>query len=137
MTLVHRVLGAVIIVLFAVIIVAGIVLRLTGRRDTPTFVWAVQHWTENLLIVQTILGLVMLLVGRRVVGGSLPWFHYLYGSLFPLIAVVAGRLMGLRRGEREYVGLAFGAFVALGLVLRAVQTGCGDALPILECLRIT
>lgn len=133
MTLLHRVLGTVIVVLFAVLTVSGLVLRLTGRRDTPAAIWAVQHWTENLLVVQTVVGLVLLLMGRRVVGEALPWFHYLYGSLFPLIAVVAGRLIGLRRGEREYLGLALGAFVAFGLTLRAVQTGCGEAVPILTC----
>jgi hypothetical protein len=133
-TIIHRVLGTVIVLLFAVLAISGLVLRLTGRRETPTAIWAVQHWTENLLVVQTVLGLGLLLFGRRVVGGELPWFHYLYGSLFPLIAVVAGRLIGLRRGEREYLGLALGAFIAFGLTLRAVQTGCGEAVPILTCL---
>jgi hypothetical protein len=133
-TVFHRVLGTVIVVLFVVLTVAGLVLRLTGRRETPNVVWAVQHWTENLLVVQTVVGIVLLLMGRRAVGAAIPWFHYLYGSLFPLIAIVAGRLVGLRRGEREYVGLALGAFVALGLTLRAVQTGCGEAVPILRCM---
>lgn len=134
MTVFHRVLGTVIVVLFAVLTISGLALRLTGRRDTPAAIWAVQHWTENLLVVQTVVGLVLLLMGRRVVGEALPWFHYLYGSLFPLIAVVAGRLVGLRRGEREYLGLALGAFIAFGLTLRAVQTGCGEAVPLLTCL---
>ncbi|MEX1164104.1 MAG: hypothetical protein WEB03_11045 [Nitriliruptor sp.] len=133
MTTFHRVLGTIIVVLFVVIVLSGLVLRLMGRRETPTALWAVQHWTENLLIVQTVFGIVLLVMGRRVVGDSVPWFHYLYGSLFPLIAIVAGRLAGLRRGEREYVGLALGAFVAFGLTLRAVQTGCGEAVPILRC----
>jgi hypothetical protein len=133
-TPVHRILGAVIVVLFAVLLLAGLVLRLIGRRDTPAPIWAVQHWTENLLVVQSVLGLVLLLVGRRVVGDSLVWFHYLYGSLFPLIAVVGGRLAGLRREEREYVGLAWGAFFAFGLTLRALQTGCGDEVALLTCV---
>ncbi|MEX1177691.1 MAG: hypothetical protein WEB09_04450 [Nitriliruptor sp.] len=133
MTTFHRVLGTVIVVSFVVIVLAGVLLRLTGRRETPTTLWAIQHWTENLLVVQTVVGLILLLLGRRVTGGSVPWFHYLYGSLFPLIAIVIGRLAGLRRGEREYVGLALGAFVAFGLTLRAVQTGCGQTVPILRC----
>jgi hypothetical protein len=133
-TVLHRVLGTLIVALFLVIVVTGLVLRVLGRRETPAALWAVQHWTENLLVVQTVVGVVLLLVGRRAVGDGIPWFHYLYGSLFPLIAVVAGRLVGLRRGEREYVGLALGAFVAFGLTLRAVQTGCGPAVPLLRCL---
>jgi hypothetical protein len=133
-TVLHRVLGTLIVALFLVIVVTGLVLRVLGRRETPAGLWAVQHWTENLLVVQTVVGVVLLLMGRRAVGDGIPWFHYLYGSLFPLIAVVAGRLAGLRREEREYVGLALGAFVAFGLTLRAVQTGCGPDVPLLRCL---
>jgi hypothetical protein len=132
-TTVHRVLGAVIVVLFAVLMVVGLALRIAGRRETPGWVWAVQHWTENLLVLQTVGGIALLVLGRRVVDEPFSWFHYLYGSLFPLIAVVAGRLAGLRRGEREYVGLAWGAFVAFALVLRAVQTGCGLSVPLTTC----
>lgn len=134
MTLFHRVLGSAIVLLFVVIAVWGLGLRLTGRRETPTALWAVQHWTENLLVVQTVIGLVLLLMGRRAPGAELPWFHYLYGSLFPLIAVVGGRLAGLRREDREYVGLVWGAFFAFGLTLRALQTGCGVGVPLLRCL---
>ncbi len=135
MTVLHRVLGTIIVVLFLVIVLAGLTLRVTGRRETPTFVWAVQHWTENLLVVQTLVGIVLLLMGRRALGAELPWFHYFYGALFPLIAIVGGRLAGLRReGDREYVGLAWGAFIAFGLTLRALQTGCGETVALLRCV---
>jgi hypothetical protein len=133
-TVFHRVLGSVIVLLFAVVMLAGLALRVSGRHETPTWLWAVQHWTENLLVVQTVVGLALLLMGRRVAGDSLVWFHYLYGSLFPLIAVVAGRLAGLRREDREYVGLAWGAFFAFGLTLRALQTGCGADADLLRCI---
>ena len=126
MNLLHRYLGAAIVALFLVIMVVGVLLRLTGRRDTPTPLWAVQHWTENLLVVQTVTGVVLLFMGRRVVGEPLVWLHYFYGSLFPLIAIVAGRIAALRREVREYVGLAWGAFFALALTLRALQTACGN-----------
>ncbi len=135
MTLFHRYLGVVIVALFAVIMVAGLGLRMTGRRDTPVGLWALQHWTENLLVVQTVTGLVLLLLGRRAVGIPPAWLHYLYGSIFPLVAVVGGRLAGLRREEREYVGLAWGAFFAFVLTLRGMQTACGEGLAALgRCL---
>ena len=124
MTVVHRVIGTIIVVLFLVLIVAGPVLRVTGRRETPVALWAVQHWTENLLIVQTLTGIVLLVLGR----GVGDWWHYLYGSLFPLIAVIGGRLAAVRRETRAYVGLAWGSFFAFALTLRAIQTACGDAL---------
>ena len=129
MTTIHRYLGTIIVLSFLVIMLWGVALRVLGRTETPTPVWAVQHWTENLLVLQTLFGIVLLLMGRRVVGADpLVWLHYLYGSLFPLIAVVGGRIAGLRREKREYVGLAWGAFFALGLTLRAVQTACGNSL---------
>jgi hypothetical protein len=131
-TLFHRYLGVVIVLLFAVIMLTGLWLRLAGRRDTPTALWVVQHWTENLLIVQTVLGIVLLVLGRRAAGMPLAWLHYFYGSLFPLIAVVGGRLAGLRREDREYIGLAWGSFFALALTLRAVQTACGESLEALS-----
>ena len=126
MTIFHRYLGAVIVVLFVVLFVWGLVLRIARRDDAPAGIWAVQHWTENLLVVQTVAGIVLLLMGRRVVADHDPviWLHYFYGSLFPLIAVVGGRIAGLRRERREYLGITWGAFFALGLTLRALQTGC-------------
>lgn len=125
MTLVHRLLGFAIVGTFLLLALWGLVLRLLGRAEAPRGFWAVQHYTENVLAVQVALGLILLLVGRRVVGGSLVWLHYLYGSLFPLIAIVAGRIAGMRRETREYVGLAWGAFFAFGLAARALMTGLG------------
>lgn len=125
MSLAHEILGFAIVGAFLALALWGLVLRLLGRSQAPRGFWALQHYTENVLAVQVALGLVLLLVGRRVVGGSLVWLHYLYGSLFPLIAVVAGRIAGMRREDREYVGLAWGAFFAFGLTARALMTGLG------------
>ncbi|MTV27486.1 hypothetical protein FTX61_19010 [Nitriliruptoraceae bacterium ZYF776] len=133
MTAFHRYLGTLIVLLFLATMVAALVLRLRRRDETPTPVWALQHWTENLLIVQVVFGIVLLFLGRRVPPGPDSWLHYLYGSLFPLIAIVAGRIAALRRETREYVGLAWGAFFAFALVLRAVQTGCGETVDLVSC----
>ncbi len=127
MTLFHRYLGALIVVLFLATMLWATVLRVMGRTETPTSLWALQHWTENLLILQIVSGIVLLVIGRRVVGPGDVWLHYLYGSVFPLVAIVGGRIAGLRRETREYVGLAWGSFFALGLTLRALQTACGDS----------
>jgi len=127
-TILHRYLGVLTAALFAILFLWGMGLRVARREETPTAMWVTQHWTENLLVVQVVLGLILLVIGRRVFGGPLVWLHYLYGSVFPLIAVVGGRIASLRRESREYLGLAWGAFFALGLTLRALQTGCGDTL---------
>jgi hypothetical protein len=124
----HRLLGAVIVLAFVAIMVSAVVLRVLGRVATPSWLRATQHWTENLLVVQLVGGLVLLAIGRRVVGGPVVWLHYLYGSLFPFIAVVGGRIAALRRERFPYVGLGWGALVAFGLTLRAVQTACGGTL---------
>jgi hypothetical protein len=135
LTVLHRYLGAAIVVLFVVIFLWGLVLLVLRRDEAPNSLWAVQHWTENLLVLQVVTGLVMLAMGRRVVGEPLVWLHYLYGSIFPLIAIVGGRIAGLRRERREYLGLAWGSFFALGLTLRALQTGCGsDPRVLARCL---
>lgn len=137
MTAFHRYLGAALILLFVVIMLWGLTLRIVRREETPTGLLGVQHWTENLLVVQTVLGVVLLLMGRRVFEQPAAWLHYFYGSLFPLIAMVGGRLASLRRERYAYVGMAWGAFFAFGLTLRALQMGCGyTAGEIARCLRL-
>ena len=121
----HRYVGEAIVAALALILLAGLVLRLIGRDEAPRPFWGLQHDTENVLVIQVLLGLSLLLAGRRVVGGPLIWLHYLYGSLFPLIAIVGGRIAALRREERDYVGVTWGAFFAVGLTLRALMTGLG------------
>jgi hypothetical protein len=128
MTSAHRWLGSAIVLMFVVTMLWSLVLVSLRRDGTPTGMRALQHWTENLLVVQTVFGVVLLMLGRRVVGPPDAWLHALYGSLFPLVAVIGGRLAALRRERRQYVGFAWGAFFAFGLTLRAVQTACGQSL---------
>lgn len=136
--LIHRWIGTGLVVAFVVLVVWGAALRLARRDEAPVPYLALQHWTENILILQTVIGVVFLFMGRRVVGDELVWLHYLYGSLFPLIAIIGGRIAGLRREHYTYVGMAWGAFFAFGLVLRALQTGlfasCGADVFNLECV---
>lgn len=133
MSRVHGWLGLALVLAFLVLALWGVALRVAGHDEAPTSYRAVQHWTENLLALQTVIGLVFLLIGRRVVGDNLVFLHYFYGSLFPLIAVVAGRIASLRREAHDYVGMAWGSFFAFGLTVRAMQLGCAGALS-LGCL---
>lgn len=118
----HRWLAYLVMTMLLVVLLTGLVLRVLGREATPPGLRALQHWTENTLILQIALGLVLLLGGRRVVG-ELAFLHYFYGSLFPFVAIVGGRIAALRRDRHDYVGLAWGAFFALGLSARAMLTG--------------
>ena len=133
MSQVHGWLGVALVFAFLVLGTWGLGLRLAGRDQAPTAYRAIQHWTENLLALQTVIGLAFLLIGRRVVGDDLVFLHYFYGSLFPLIAVVGGRIASLRREEHDYVGMAWGAFFAFGLTTRALMIGCGGTIT-LQCL---
>ncbi len=125
LTRLHFWLGSAIVVAFLVLALFGFVLRIMRREEEPTAFRAIQFWTENLLILQTVGGIVLLLMGRRVVGEGFVILHYFYGSLFPLISVVAGRISALRRERYGYVGMAWGAFIAWGLTTRALMVGLG------------
>jgi hypothetical protein len=120
--LVHRWIAYLVMSLLVVVLLTGVVLRIARREHTPDWLRTLQHWTENTLILQIVLGGVLFLGGRRVLG-ELAFLHYFYGSLFPFIAIVGGRIASLRRERHEYVGLAWGAFFALGLSARAMLTG--------------
>jgi hypothetical protein len=122
---VHRYLGEAIVGALVAIALFGVVLRLARRDEAPRLFWGLQHYTENVLVVQVLIGLTLLIAGFRVAGGPLVWLHYLYGSLFPLIAIVGGRIAALRRDDHDYVGVTWGAFFAVGLTLRALMTGLG------------
>lgn len=126
MSLLHRLLGFGIVAAFAILAIWGLVLRLLRRPEEPVLYRALLHWTENLLIVQIAVGVVLLLMGRRIVGVPLPVLHYFYGSLFPLITLVVGRIVRLRRedaGKPGYVAIAWAAFIAFGLTTRALMMG--------------
>lgn len=125
MDLLHRLLGFAMPAAFLVLAAWGLGLKLARREEEPTGFRAALHWTENLLVVQVVTGIVLLLIGRRIIvpGESLVWLHYLYGSLFPLIAVVVGRIRGLRRERQEFVAIAWASLFAFGLTTRALMLG--------------
>jgi hypothetical protein len=128
----HAWLGAALVLVLVSLAVWGLVLRVLGRVETPAAYLVAQHWTENVLVLQALGGVALLVMGRGVPSELFPWDHYIYGSFFPLVAVVAGRVARYRR-EREYVGIAWGAFFAAALSLQAMATGCGSTLDV-SCL---
>lgn len=122
----HRILGFGVVFGLLAVFLYGIGLRIAKKDEAPNSFWVLQHYVENLLIVQVVVGLVLFLfLGRRVAGGDLIFLHYFYGSLFPAIAIISGRISGLRREEREYLGPTWGAMFAAGLATRALMTGLG------------
>jgi hypothetical protein len=127
MTLIHRYIGWSIVIALALLAVYGLGVRLLRRDDPGVPFWGLLYYTETVLVIQIVVGVVLLLMGRRVGTGF--DLHYFYGSLFPLIALVGGRIFSMRRDDAEepytYVPIAFGAFVAFGLTTRAMMIGLG------------
>ena len=114
----HLFLGWAVVVSFLVLAVYGLVARLSKREKVGRPFWGLLLYLENALVLQLIVGIVLL-----VMGGRRHWLHYVYGAAFPAIVVVTGRLLSMRRETRDYVPIAWAAFVAFGLTTRALMTG--------------
>lgn len=120
----HRYIGISIVVALLYLAVYGVVARIAGRHEVGRPFWGVLYYTETVLVIQIIAGTILLFMGRRV-GGSGFDLHYLYGSLFPFVVILGGRLYALRRDDRDYVPIAWAGFIAFGLTTRALMTGLG------------
>lgn len=124
MGVLHLYVGWSIVVAFALLTVYGTAARLLRRGSLGRPFWGVLYYSETVLVIQIVLGVALLVLGRRVGGGGFH-LHYVYGSVFPLIVLVAGRLYALRREVYDYVPITIGAFVSFGLTVRALTTGLG------------
>lgn len=128
MSAVHRYIGWSLVIALALLALYTLVARIARRDDPGVAFWGLLYYTETVLVIQIVVGIVLLLSGRRV-GSSGFHLHYVYGSLFPLIALIGGRLFTMRREDAEerhhYVPIGFGAFIAFGLTTRALMTGLG------------
>ena len=65
----HRYLGFALVTTFLVIALSGVILRLLRRDEAPRALWGLQHYTENFLVLQSVIGVVFLLLGRRWIVG--------------------------------------------------------------------
>lgn len=123
----HRWIGISLVVAFLLLSIYGGLARLFRREGLGRPFWGLLYYTETVLVIQIVVGVVMLFMGRRVPTAGLQWLHYFYGSLFPLVAVIGGRMYSLRRRDAdrdyEYVPIAFAALIAFGLTFRALTTG--------------
>jgi hypothetical protein len=126
-TVVHLYIGWSIVIGFLILAVYGLVARLLKREHVGRPFWGLLYYTETVLVIQLVVGIVLLLMDRRIGTGF--DLHYFYGSLFPIVTVIVGRLYTLRREQADrphaYVPIALAAFVAFGLTLQALGTGLG------------
>lgn len=123
----HRWIGISIVAAFGILWVYAAIARTFRREQVGRTFWGLLYYSESVLVIQIVVGVVLLFMGRRIPTAGFQWLHYIYGSVFPLLAVILGRLFSLRRGDAErpyeYVPIGYAAFVAFGLTARALMTG--------------
>ena len=124
-------LGFIVIGSWAIIMLWALGLSLTSREDTPTF-WRAVSVAQILLVLQLLLGLGLLVVGRRPGPPGDPTaalsllFHLGYGVVFPLIVLFYGHKVARegRFGGPHRVFAVVG-LVIFGLTMRAWMVGVG------------
>jgi hypothetical protein len=132
----HRVIGFGVVGVFAVGWVWGLTAWIRRRAPGETY-WRWVAVAQVLVGAQAVVGIALLLLGRRVVtGGPLSnVLHYVYGLLPLLLFVFAhvvaragnASIIGFdeRRTIAPWVPFAWAAFICFGLTLRALMTGLG------------
>lgn len=122
-------LGFLVIGSWATIMFWALALSFTRYEDTPTF-WRAVSVAQVLLFVQLVIGLVLLVLGRRPgppddpASGLSVLFHLAYGVVFPLIVLLFGhRYAREGRFGGPHRVFAVVALVIFGLTTRAWMVG--------------
>jgi len=135
---IHRVVGFVVVGVFTLGWMWGLVAWIRRKPPGDLF-WRWLVVAQVVVGLQAVLGIVLLLLGRRVVtGGALSnVLHYVYG-LLPLLMFVFAHVVA-RAGNASIIGFderkaiapwvpfAWASFICFGLTLRALMTGLGWA----------
>ena len=122
MRTVHAALGFAVVGAFALLWLWALVTWAARRPDVQSWFWGVLAVLQVTLAVQVIAGIVVLALG-----GRQPFLHYMYGSVFPIIVLIAAHVIARdeSNGFRPWKVFGFAAFIAFGLTLRALMTGLG------------
>lgn len=100
-------------------------LRLIGYDETPTF-WRAVSVAQVLLVIQLVIGLVLLLIGRLPAARLLDnVFHPLYGFVFPLVTLFFAHKWSREGRFDPHAAFAVAALVIFGLSARAMMVGLG------------
>jgi len=118
---VHRYVGYVVVGIFSIGWLFGLVLW-ASKRQAGDWFWRWLVAAQVLAIVQALVGVVLLLLGRR----PTAWLHYVYG-FGPIVILAIAH--ALARDEnfraRPWMPFALASFICFGLSLRALTTGLG------------
>lgn len=121
MTELHRYVGFAVVGVVSVGWLMGIGLWISKRQAGDWF-WRWLAAAQLVAILQAVIGVVLLLLGRR----PSSWLHYVYGfgplAIFAIAHVLA-RDENFRRSP--WVPFAMASFINFGLTLRALMTGLG------------
>jgi heme A synthase len=116
MTSVHAVAGLATAALIAVVVVWALVAKIAHRTPGPSFERAARG-AAGLLGLQAIFGVVLLAIGHHRSA-----LHYVYG-IAALVVMLGGVLLARALERDRWVVLAWSAFIAGLLVMRALMTG--------------
>lgn len=122
----HTWIGLALISVWAVISGWSFALRLLGYEETPTF-WRAVSVAQILLVVQLLIGLVLMLLGRQPGDGTLfnYVFHPLYGIVFPLVTLFFAHKWAREDRFEPHTVFAVAGLVIFGLTARAFMVGVG------------
>lgn len=132
----HRYVGFAVVSVFALGWLWGLGAWI-ARRGPGSGYWIWLTTAQVVAGLQAVLGIALLLFGRRLVaGGALGGaLHYVYGLLPILLFVIAhviaragnASMLGFdeRRRVAPWVPFAWASFICFGLTLRALMTGLG------------
>jgi hypothetical protein len=118
------VLGFVIIGSWAVICGWALALRFLPYDETPTF-WKAVSVAQILLLAQVLVGIVLLLIGKRpgTGDGETIAFHLAYGLVFPLITLVVGHKVARDGKYKPHSVFAVVGLIIFGLTARSWMVG--------------
>jgi hypothetical protein len=116
---IHGEFGLGVAFLFLIIALLGVVFWVRNR-DPGAFFWRLVAAAQVGVGVQILLGLLMLLSGRR----ASNWVHYAYG-LFPVLTLYAAHRYSKKMKGLEWVAFAIVGVVNFGLMFRGYVTGMG------------
>ena len=124
---VHKYIGYTVVVMFGLLWfwpatawVLGKIRRVHG--EPGRWYWGLVAVVQVTLVIQIGVGLTLMALHGI---DAQPILHYLYGSLFPVIVLVAAHMFARGMQRDQWVPFAWGGFICWGLVLRALFTGLG------------
>lgn len=126
LTTIHGyVLGFAVIGIWPVVGFWSLALRFLRYEETPTF-WRAVSVAQILLVVQLVVGIVLLVLGRMpgpTGGGGTLLFHLSYGVLSPLVVLVVAHAWARSGRFDPHSIFAVVGLVNFGLAFRAWQVG--------------